>query len=689
MVLRDRCNHVNKSDVLGSRQRGVLPALRFRGKVTLGFAVALGLSAISMGLAVVAFERVSDVVAGYREGVDESDAARNIDQALTVFQARARYYVLTGKDDDAKAALAAQAALSAAIDRSMQTAKTPEQRERVTKLAAEFDGFAKRFAEIQALKTESAMLVQDRLVRGGNSLRYKIDDLANSAGGNDLRAVEAGAKQVSIQFVAAATMVTTFISSWDRNVSNSAIARLKFIDNSLNAIAPETPDVAARLKDISAGLADYIAALVKVVADSRAVESRVAQMTQMAEVVIRDSQTMKAELVADQRRLAQASDATIAATKTMVVTLGAGSFLLGVILAFVLGRSISRPMQAMCGAMRKLADGEFDVVLPGLGRRDEIGDMAAAVEAFKVQAARKAEQDAVAREAEASAGREARRAELIRFAGEFETAVGAIVANVADAAGQLEQAADTLTRTAETTQSLSGAVAGTSRQASTDVQSVATATEQLSVSVGEIGRQVGQSSQIAESAVEQAQETDGRIGQLTLAAQQIGAVIQLITAIAEQTNLLALNATIEAARAGDAGRGFAVVAAEVKSLASQTAKATDDISAQVADMQQATRDSVGAIKKIGETISRISTISASIAGAVAEQDAATREIARSVQSVALGTQQVAGNIDEVNRGASETGAASAQVLHSARGLSSESARLRAELDRFMANIRAA
>jgi methyl-accepting chemotaxis protein len=343
----------------------------------------------------------------------------------------------------------------------------------------------------------------------------------------------------------------------------------------------------------------------------------------------------------------------------------------------------------MCKAMRELAGGNFDVVLPGLGRSDELGEMASAVEQFKVQAIAKAERDAAAQDAQNKASSAARRSELIRFADDFEAAVGAIVSNVSASAVQLEQAAGTLTRTAETTQSLSSQVAGASEEASSNMQSVATATEELSATVDEIGTRVRESNRIAEAAVLQAQQTDGRIGKLSRAAQEIGDVVKLITAIAQQTNLLALNATIESARAGEAGRGFAVVASEVKSLAGQTAKATDEISSHILGMQDATQESVAAIKEISGTIAQISNIASSIASAVEQQSSATQEIARSVQSVAQGTREAAANIMQVNRGATETGSASEDVLNSARSLSTESARLREELDRFMGNIRAA
>jgi methyl-accepting chemotaxis protein len=232
-------------------------------------------------------------------------------------------------------------------------------------------------------------------------------------------------------------------------------------------------------------------------------------------------------------------------------------------------------------------------------------------------------------------------------------------------------------------------VADASQSASANVQTVASASEEMAASVAEVGRQVLESSKIASEAVEQARQTDIRINELSQAASRIGDVVKLITAIAEQTNLLALNATIEAARAGEAGRGFAVVAQEVKALASQTAKATDEIGTQIASMQHATADSVAAIKAIGTTINRVSEIATVIAAAVEEQGVATEEIARNVQNAAKGTIQVADNIGDVRTGAKETGAASAQVLGSAKALSAEGGRLKTEVANFLQTVRAA
>jgi methyl-accepting chemotaxis protein len=655
----------------------------------LGFAVVLAISAASMGFAYLGFENVSDGVDSYRRSVQEADLSRDIDRELISYRSLARYFVATGKEEDGKAALAAEANLKDAIIASMKGTANPTRLEQVAKLEREFRTFTKIFADILKVKDESARIAQNQLTRTGNSLRYKLDDLPSNAEDDEMPVITLGAKKVTEQFQAVTALANTFVVNSDKAVAASALARLNFVENALKAISSNNEKIREGIKEVAGMLEEYRQSLAKLVDNAKEIDELTLEMTESAAAINKGSSVMKSDLLADQKRLEAESDATVAETERLILILAAGGFLLGCVWAFLLGKGISRPMTAMCSAMRELAAGHFEVVLPGLGRKDELGEMASAVEEFKVQAVARAERDAATQEAQNKAASAARRAELIRFADEFEAAVGAIVANVSSSAVQLEAAAGTLTRTAETTQSLSSQVAGASEEASTNMQSVASATEELSASVDEIGRRVKESSQIAEAAVRQAEQTDGRIGKLSRAAQEIGDVVKLITAIAEQTNLLALNATIEAARAGDAGRGFAVVASEVKSLASQTAKATDEISNHISGMQGATQESVAAIKEIGGTIGKISDIASTIASAVEQQSSATQEIARSVQNVAQGTQEAATNVMHVNRGATETGSASEEVLNSARTLSSESTRLREELDRFMANIRAA
>ena len=362
--------------------------------------------------------------------------------------------------------------------------------------------------------------------------------------------------------------------------------------------------------------------------------------------------------------------------------------LLTLAVSMVVARGITGPLQRMTGAMNDLAGGKLDVDVPGIGRRDEIGEMAKAVEVFKRNAVERQALEAEQKQAETRAVAQ-RKADMYKMAEDFEGAVGGIIGAVSTASSQLETSAGALSSTAERAEELATTVAAASEEASTNVQSVASATEEMASSVNEISRQVQESARMAGEAVDQARKTNDRVSELSKAAARIGDVVELINTIAGQTNLLALNATIEAARAGEAGRGFAVVASEVKALAEQTAKATGEIGQQVSGIQAATQESVGAIKEISGTIERLSEISSAIAAAVEEQGAATQEISRNVQQAAHGTQQVSSNITDVQRGAGETELASTQVLSAAQSLSGDSNRLKLEVDKFLATVRAA
>jgi methyl-accepting chemotaxis protein len=388
-------------------------------------------------------------------------------------------------------------------------------------------------------------------------------------------------------------------------------------------------------------------------------------------------------------RDAEAAEASTRDTvKTWMLVAFALAFVLMCSLSYWIGRSISKALSAMIAAMTKLAGGNLQVAVPGLGRRDEIGEMAGAVDVFKNSMIETERLRAEQLEAEKQQA-ERRKADMRELADAFEGAVGEIVETVSSAATELEASANTLTVAAEQSNQLATTVASASEEASANVSAVSAASEEMTSSIGEISRQVQESSRVASEAVDQAQKTNARVSELSKAASRIGDVVELINTIAGQTNLLALNATIEAARAGEAGRGFAVVASEVKALAEQTAKATGEISQQIAGIQAATEESVDAIQEIGQTIARMSEISSTIAAAVEEQGASTQEISRNIQNAAQGTSDVSSNIADVQRGAGETGAASAHVHASAQTLSRDSNRLKLEVEKFLNSVRAA
>jgi len=358
------------------------------------------------------------------------------------------------------------------------------------------------------------------------------------------------------------------------------------------------------------------------------------------------------------------------------------------LLAYLLHRTMSRPLTRLNAAMSSLAAGDLTAPVPESNRNDEIGAMERAVKVFKDNAleVKRLEEAQAARDAAAATEK---RAAMSRLADQFNSSVKEVVAEVSQAAEDLHASAEALSASAERGRNESAVVASATVQASTNVASVAQAAVQLSESLDRISEQVGNSAQIAQGAFETAGRTNTTVQSLAQGAQNIGDVVRVISDIASQTNLLALNATIEAARAGEAGRGFAVVASEVKSLANQTARATEEISAQIAAMQGSTNEAVTAIIAISQTIEEMNKIATTVADAVGHQLAQTREIVSNVQQASVGTQEVASSIDTVDRASQETGASAQQVLDSASLLSRRFATLADQVENFLAEVRAA
>jgi len=670
----------------------LLSRLSVTFKISAGIAVVLLIVAANSGMALMGFGAAEHGVNQFTASVKSVGYARDLERQFLNYMATVEAYAVSG--NFLKLTNAKREGKRLVDDtKSVVDTTSGNEQEQFGQLHSQFEKYTQKFDAYAKLRMQQTNLKKSNIDPAIADIRKELDALIETAqfsGIPDLANKANGLSQTLIQLALSLERLYGEYNPLDRDAvlssSKTAMSRydaLKGTGGLAMATSAKIEAVGSKLTELDQSLNTAI----KAIEGSNSIRKN--DMFSLASSSRNMVQSMREKGVGEQHGIEESMIATIkSATKMNLIAAMAG-IAIGALLALVIGRGLSRPIVAMCAAMRQLAQGNFEVVLPGLGRGDEIGQMASAVEDFKSAAIARAESDATDRELKNHEAELARKGELVRFADRFETSVGAIVDSVSSSATQLQEAAGSLRSTAETTQSLSSMVASASEETSANVQSVASATEELTASVAEIGRQVEESRTIAQDAVSQVERTNSSIRELSESAIRIGDVVKLITAIAEQTNLLALNATIEAARAGEAGRGFAVVAQEVKALANQTAKATDEISAQISAMQAVTQDSVDSIGSITSTIEKISAISQTISESVRQQSEATHEIAENVQNVAQGAVEVGSNISDVNRGAADTGTSSQQVLDAAQHLADNGARLKAEVEQFLESVRAA
>jgi methyl-accepting chemotaxis protein len=662
-------------------------------KISVGFAVVLALTAILAATSYHSFGRVSEGFETFNQRVKVVGIARDVDRGFVAMRRFVREYSLSGDDKLVAEARSRQQVLAKSIKQGIDEIKNPERHAKMVELGDRFEHYGKDFDRLVIMKQEQNRLTREVLDPLGAKSRSEIEELqamAVAKAGNSNTMILAG--EALKQLLLVRLNVNKLLGRHEQSSADGAEKALGSLKIAMAAFgaAITSDEVRKVFVDVNANVEKYAEAYHKAAANAHDVEVLAnGEMAKFAQEIGADAEAIKESGIAEETRIEHETANLIASTESLILMIAVGSLAFGIVLAWLIGRAISKPIVGLCAGMRELAEGNFQVVLPGLGRGDEVGEMAQAVETFKVKAEEKARAEAEAKMKQDQIAAQQRKADMIRLADAFESAVGEIVETVSSASTELEASASTLTATAQRSQHVTTTVAAASEEASTNVNSVASATEELSSSVNEISRQVQESARMASAAVGQARSTTERVGELSKAAARIGDVVELINTIAGQTNLLALNATIEAARAGEAGRGFAVVASEVKALAEQTAKATGEIGQQITGIQSATQDSVSAIKEISGTIEKLSEISSTIAAAVEEQGAATQEISRNVQQAAQGTQLVSANITDVQRGAGETGSASAQVLSAAQSLSQDSNRLKLEVGKFLNTVRAA
>jgi methyl-accepting chemotaxis protein len=657
-----------------------------RAKVLLGFGAVLLVLALLAVTSHFGTVKLGTAAMRYAQQVKTLDIAQQLDQDVIVLRGHVREFGLFGRPEEAQTVHAVSDDLKTWIAAGRDHFGSPALLQHLENAATAFDDYTKNFTGMEALKLEQEKLIHEVMDPVGVKFQTVVSDLLTDAQGDSSERAAVYATLLQ-QGLLAQLNVNLMISRHDPSFAPKAARAFTEVKGAVAILAQtEAAEMQPKVQQIKDLVTRYEDAFTRVAEIGTRIDGDI--FTTMAH----DGDTVSAEMVAirdlgvaEEQRVEQMVASTRLTTETLNLIFAAIALALGVGIALVVGGGITRPILALADSMRGLAGGDHQVRVPGLDRGDELGAMAKAVAVFRtsmIENARLAEQQAAQQQ------RNAVHAECIEtLAKAFDRDANAVLGEVSSAVEQLKTTASEMTAIAQTTAEQAAAVAASAEQTSGNVQTVAAASEQLTSSIQEIGRQVSSSTQLTASAVSEVENTDRRLGGLSAAAEEIGTVVDLINTIAGQTNLLALNATIEAARAGDAGKGFAVVAGEVKALATQTGKATQEISGQVTAVQTAAADTVQAIAHISRIIGEVDEIAASIASAVEQQSAATREIARNVQQAAVGSQDVSAHIAHVGSSTDAAGHAAHNVLDAAASLARQYERMRVAVQRFLDDVR--
>jgi methyl-accepting chemotaxis protein len=660
-------------------------------KISVAFGLIIGLLVLSAGMMLYALRTFETSFTDHRAHVGTMEQARDIEFAIVDLRRNVDAFVVSGSPTARKIAEEAINATQSAIDNALSTDDAAT-REAISRISSLFGAYKANFQKMADLRFKKESLVREQVETFGDKLKNEVVFFAakiDKLGKPELAPIANKAiEQYNAGRLAVYKLMNTGLAD-DLKAADTSFAgfvqRLNLLVKSVDDGSQELAQLNKTLKSSEAFQTAYHAAAQ---ASDDLSKLLATDMRDSTNAITDAAATIRSSAAGKSEEIGLAAAKLAVDVRTIILSVAGGSAFLALLLAVIVGRSISRPIVAFARAMQRVSDGDLLSAVPGVGRKDEVGVMADTLEMFKTSLS-EAEQARAAREADAATQAVARRRELHQLAETFEQAVGGIANSLASAAVQLNGSAEVMSRSSSDVTQMASVVAGASEEANRNVGTVAAAAEELASSIAEIGRQVNESTEVASQAVTDASDTAAKVRELSDAAKKIGSVVDLINNIAGQTNLLALNATIEAARAGEAGKGFAVVAAEVKQLADQTSKATNEIASQIATIQASTAESSDAIMRITATIDHISDVSNQVASAVRDQGIATQEIAASVQKAASGTGAVSSNIGQVNTAAQNSATAAGEVLHASEALSSQARSLQDELVRFLGTIRAA
>lgn len=668
----------------------MLSHMRLRTKLVLSFMVVLVLMVVTSGLAYKQFMTVAHEVVEYAHVVKGASKASDIEARFLKLRAHAREYAVTGDTEEGEQVEQIGTVLVDDLKDALSQIQDPERQTLLKGMLVDAQKYMSDFASVKKLDEEYRNLVRNDMMPKGLQMSTELDGILKEIIGNDKNEIRAHIENAIKHTLMARLYSNLLIGNKDVTVGEKVREEFFLLHQSvkeLRAVArnAEDLDLADRIDQLATS---YEQTLNQVIEETSEIHQLVdGEMKGFALELVADAEKLQVLAAEDESRISSATLANIELGERELIIVGLSSFVLGLGVAWWLGGTLAKPIQAMTNVMHTLANNDLHVHVPYTENRDELGDMASSVEHFKeamveVQRMEKRQQeDKLKAEAQ-------RRVAMIQMADIFESSVGKVVEAVTSAATQLQASAGQMAHTAKQTSEQATNVSAATEEASANVQTVASASEELASANSEIGRNMQNSARVTADAAYKAQETHETVISMVDEVRRITSFAELISQIADQTNMLALNATIESARAGEAGKGFAVVASEVKLLAQQTAEATEEIVNQIRQVNVVTQRAAREMENISQCIGEADKLSNSVASTIEEQVAATAEIARSVEQAAQGTQMVANNITMVEQASGETGLAAQEIALSSQELSKQAEFLRAEVGKFLENIRA-